>query len=181
MNEELPLDLLTPAPYNPRLISAHDFEALKKSILTFGDLSGITKNLHTGNLVGGHQRLEAFKQTTAPKIVITERFPEATRSGTMAHGFVLIEGERFSYREVAWPLEFEKAANIAANRIQGEFQTDQLAEVMASLNAELQGLTGHTQAEIDKLLDVVGELPEADREPDAEPKRCESCGQVLPE
>lgn len=179
--EILGLDSLTPAPWNPRTISTHDFEALKKSILRFGDLSGIVKNIYTGNLVGGHQRLEAFKQTVNPKIVIAERFDKPTRAQTVALGYVIIEGERFGYREVAWPLEYEKAANIAANRIQGEFNTDQLAEVMASIGPELQALTGHDDAEIAKLLDQVGELPEDDREPDEpEAARCEACGQTLP-
>ena len=182
MSEELDLSTLKPAEYNPRTISEHDFEALKKSILTFGDLSGIVKNIHTGNLVGGHQRVEAFKLQPDARITVTERFAQATRSGTMAHGYVTIQGERFSYREVAWPLEFEKAANVAANRITGEFQQDQLAEVMASINTELQSLTGHTDAEIAKLLDQVGELAEVEREPDEpEAAKCEACGQVLPQ
>lgn len=34
-------------PRNPRVIQKHDFEALKKSIKTFGDLSCIVRNLTT--------------------------------------------------------------------------------------------------------------------------------------
>src|SRR5436853_352297 len=51
-------------PKNPRTISKHDFEALKKSILKFGDLSGVIFNKRTGHLAGGHQRIEAFKALT---------------------------------------------------------------------------------------------------------------------
>lgn len=47
---------LKQAPRNPRRISKHDFDALKTSILRFGDLSGIVRNVRTDHLVGRADR-----------------------------------------------------------------------------------------------------------------------------
>jgi hypothetical protein len=156
--EEKGLDSLQYAVYNPRDISEHDFKSLKRSMAEFGDLSGITKNNTTGNLVGGHQRVKAFNQAAGAKIHITARM-DKSKVGTVARGYIEItglEGEQFSYREVEWPLEREKAANVAANRIQGVFNMEALAQLVAELDPDLRALTGNTQKEIDKLLDLVG-------------------------
>jgi len=154
------LDDLSHSDWNPRKISDHDFEALKKSMLEFGDLSGVVKNLETGTLVGGNQRLDAFRQLQAPRIVLTHTYIQPTPVGTVAVGYIeLPNGERFGYREVRWPLAREKAANIAANRIQGEFDRDLLAKVTAELkdlDPKLLDLTGQTLEEIDELLDGAG-------------------------
>jgi DNA modification methylase len=160
-------------PTNPRTINKVDFENLKKSIKEFGDLSGIVLNIRTGQLVGGHQRVEAFKSLGGQSYVnIQERLTDATHKGTIAYGYVLLDGERYGYREVDWEPTFELAANIAANRITGQFDQDLLAEVTYQIqqeNESLLALTGQTDAEISKLLDMVGvssgeedEAPEVD-------------------
>jgi len=156
------ISTLKHSEWNPRRISKHDFDALIKSMQEFGDLSGIVKNIETGTLVGGNQRLEALKRMNNPKIVITERMTDGPDpKGTLAHGYVETgEGTRFSYREVMWPLEKEMAANIAANRIQGEFDLDLLAEVNYKLSqakegADLLKLTGQSDEEIKRLLSTV--------------------------
>ena len=46
------------APYNPRLMDEKSKKALKKNIAAHGLVSALTWNRRTGNLVGGHQRLE---------------------------------------------------------------------------------------------------------------------------
>lgn len=160
-------------PTNPRTISKVDFENLKKSIKEFGDLSGVVLNVRTSQLVGGHQRVEAFKALGGQSEVnVQERFTDATNKGTVAYGYVILDGERYSYREVDWDPTFELAANIAANRITGQFDNDLLAEVTYQIqqeNESLLALTGQTDAEISKLLDMVGvttagedEAPEVD-------------------
>lgn len=154
-------------PRNPRNISPHDFEALKKSIKRFGDLSCIVKNVTTGELVGGHQRIRALMASGEGTIVITERFEQPTTKGTVAIGYVQLEGEdeHFKYREVEWSPEFQHAANIAANRIQGEFNLDLLAELTYELqqfDPDLLDLTGQTKDEIDSLLKSVGAVEEED-------------------
>lgn len=146
------------APYNPRRISKPDFQALKRSIQEFGDLSGVVFNRTTKRLVGGHQRIEAFKQLQQPTIVIEERLPTINSVGTIARGHVLLGDEKYTYREVEWEEQWEMAANIAANRIQGEFDKDKLAEVIATLEKDLHELTGLATAEIDALLESVGAM-----------------------
>ena len=64
-----------------------------------------------------------------------------------------------------WPLEKEKAANIAANRIQGEFDLDQLAQInyeLKEVNPDLLTLTGQTDEEISQLINMVAGEPNVD-------------------
>lgn len=46
------------APYNPRIIDAGAKKRLKAALRKHGLVSALTWNKRTGNLVGGHQRLE---------------------------------------------------------------------------------------------------------------------------
>lgn len=46
------------APYNPRIMDKSAKERLKKGIRKHGLVSSLTWNKRTGNLVGGHQRLQ---------------------------------------------------------------------------------------------------------------------------
>jgi hypothetical protein len=169
---------------NPRSISKHDFENLKQSIDRFGDLSGVVFNVTTQQLVGGHQRVKAFEALQATKqVVITKRYDTPTPRGTVAVGYVTMNGELYSYREVQWDADFEKAANIAANRIQGEFDKDLLAEMTYEISqlensADLLNMTGMAADEIDKLLSSVGAIDEPTVGDDDVPV-CESCGQKI--
>lgn len=143
-------------PKNPRSISKSDFDSLKRSIIEFGDLSGIVFNRTTSHLVGGHQRVEAFKRLGGDqRIEIVQELEQPTKVGTIAIGFVQLNGERYGYREVVWPADREMAANIAANRISGDFDHDLLAEadqMLKDLNPDLLVLTGQSPAEIAQLL-----------------------------
>lgn len=146
---------------NPRRISKDDFKNLVMSIERYGDLSGIVKNLTTGQLVGGHQRVEAFKSLGDPPIQIVEKFEQPNSKGTVARGFVVLGDEKYSYREVQWDGIMETQANIAANRIQGEWDSELLAELTAELDAlgrDAALATGQTDDEINALLNSVGAL-----------------------
>ncbi len=118
---------LRPAPYNPREISPAAAEGLGISLAEFGPIDGITWNRRTGVLVSGHQRVEQLRKAGAvflagppPRFVLE-------RKGVT---------HEFGIRVVDWPLEKEKAANIAANnpKIAGEFT--------ASLDALLKDVRG---------------------------------------
>lgn len=61
----------------------------------FGDLSGIVYNVRTGRLVGGHQRTELFRAEEKPEIRV-EKLPKPDARGTVAYGYVMIRGDRFS-------------------------------------------------------------------------------------
>lgn len=156
------LSELKPDPKNPRTLSQHDGTALSNSIKSFGDLSCVVFNVRTQQLVGGHQRLEIMKRLPGEtKIIIPNRFETPDEVGTVAIGYIYVGNKQFAYREVDWDEGTQRAANIAANRIQGEFDLDLLAQVNYELSqlengAELLALTGQTQDEISKLLDQVG-------------------------
>ena len=123
------LDDLKPAEYNPRKITDEKRDKLKESLLKFGDLSGVIFNKATKNLVGGHQRCSAFTENN-PEIIIEESFDPPTEKGTVARGHFVIEGEKYSYREVHWEDEnFEKEANIKANLLTGDWDYDLLKEI----------------------------------------------------
>lgn len=160
MAEMKPISELRGDPKNPRRISREDFAALQKSIVEFGDLSGIILNTTTNELVGGHQRIKAFEtHGDNAKIEIVQRLEQPTKTGTVAIGFVMLDGERYAYREVQWDKARQQAANIAANRIQGEWNQDLLAEVTYEIqqqNESLLSLTGQSQKEIDQLMKSIG-------------------------
>lgn len=184
MADQLPnsVDQLTGAEYNPRVITELEFESLKKSLQTYGDLSGIIKNRHTGNLVGGHQRVEAFRRLGGT-ITITEQYDKPNAQGTVAIGYITVTGssERFAYREVNWPLASEQTANIAANKMGGRFDTDALAEVLYGLNEDQRLATGQTQDEVDRLLGQVSHVEVEEPEAHEAPYYgvCPHCGQEL--
>lgn len=171
------LDELQGDPSNPRTISKHDGAALARSMQEFGDLSCIVFNVQTKQLVGGHQRIEILKKVLngAKQVTITTRFDTPDHVGTTALGYVVYDNRQFAYREVDWDLGRQRAANIAANRIQGEFNLDMLAEVTFQISqlensADLLALTGQTEDEINRLLDMSGANGESDPSEDEAPE-----------
>lgn len=116
---------LKPNPKNPRKITDKKLKALKKSMDEFGDLSGILFNKRTGQLIGGHQRKQILESVGAQSIDVRED----------GHGFITLNnGEVFSYRQVDWDENKEKAANIAANKGAGEWDMIQLGEWFKELD-----------------------------------------------
>ena len=120
---------LTPAPYNPRKITPKQLDMLGKSMKEFGDLSGIVKNIRTGKLVGGHQRLKHFD----PTWIITKE-PREDETGTVAQGQIETPFGSWSYREVDWPEKREMAANIAANKHGGYFDVATLKDLILEID-----------------------------------------------
>jgi hypothetical protein len=133
VKKELTIADLRPAAYNPRLITPTQKLALRDSYLKYGDLSGITFNTTTGNLVGGHQRCELFKKSS--RVV---RNAHKDSMGTVAVGHVEVPGKdgktlKIPYREVAWTVDVEMAANIAANAAGGSFDQVKLGKIIKRL------------------------------------------------
>lgn len=128
------LSELNPNARNPRTVTPEKLEQLKKTIEAFGDLSGFVYNQKTKQLVSGHQRQKVIGDDA--KIVIEHTFKKPTDQGTVATGYVLINGERFSYREVVWTSAKENAANLAANRGAGEWDYDALGDIFKELKDE---------------------------------------------
>jgi len=109
---------------NPRKMSAKEKTQLKKHLETLGDLSGVIFDVNSKSFVGGNQRSDIFDG--AP-IEITERFDEPTKNKTVAHGFILYNGEKFAYREVAFTESEFREACIVANNDGGEFDLEILS------------------------------------------------------
>jgi ParB-like chromosome segregation protein Spo0J len=128
--QKISVDKLNPAEYNPRKDlkpGDKEYEKLKRSIEEFGYVEPVIWNQKTGNVVGGHQRLKVLLDLGQTEIdcVVVDLDPQR-----------------------------EKALNLALNKIQGEWDENKLAELMAELDAGAfdVSLTGFDASEIDELL-----------------------------
>lgn len=152
-------------------------EAFKKSLLTFGDLSGIVFNATSKQLVGGHKRVDEFKAHPDAELVISERLKQPDVCGTIAFGHVILpNGVRFAYREVLWDKSTEMAANLAANRWAAEWEWAAVSDMFRSLQDDKFDLniTGFDLSEIEPLIEAdwtpgetepLPETKESDHEP----------------
>ena len=127
--QKIPISKIKAAKYNPRKDlrpGDPEYEQLRRSMAEFGYVEPVVWNKTTGNVVGGHQRL---------KILMAE--------GAIAIDCVVVELEA----------EKEKALNLALNKIQGDWDKEKLALVIAELQCVDfdVSLTGFDLAEIDAL------------------------------
>lgn len=135
---------------NPRKISDEKLNMLKKSLAEFGDLGGIVYNLKTKRLIGGHQRLKVLPPETT--IYIDAKQP--------GHGYIELNGDRFTCRFVKWDEAKEKAAMIAANQHGGEWDLPILSNLindLDALNIDMD-LLGFGQEELEKLMAPIHNL-----------------------
>ncbi|MDH7566819.1 MAG: DNA modification methylase [Clostridiales bacterium] len=128
--QKIKVEFLNPAEYNPRKDlkpGDKEYEKLKRSITEFGYVEPVIWNKRTGNVVGGHQRL---------KVLLDLGFSEID--------CVVVDLDELR----------EKALNVALNKIQGEWDSDKLAALMADLDSSAfdVSLTGFDAAEIDELM-----------------------------
>lgn len=129
------------APYNPRLDlkpGDSDYEKLKRSIDEFGFLEPLVVNKRTHHIISGHQRVKILKEKGVTKI-------EAV--------------------VVDFSIEKEKAANLAMNRVRGNWNKERLAALLDELS-ELPDfdvtISGFDMPEISQILDRYGEQKDAD-------------------
>ena len=155
---------LKPAAYNPRTITDEKLSALGKSMKEYGDLSGIVRNIRTGNLVGGHQRIKHFD----PLWAIKKRKHE-DNTGTVALGEIETPFGVWSYREVDWPEKREKAANVSANQSGGLFDYPALQVLFDEINDGTldMEMIGFDEGELKNILEKYGDQAEPK---DAEPQ-----------
>ncbi len=173
-----PMDL-TANPRNPRSISTERLETLRQSLVRFGDLGSIILNVETGFLVGGHQRVEAFKSCEDPKVTITERLKDRDATGTVAFGHVTVNGTRYGYREVKWDGATEAAAMIAANNPAGDWVNSELGALLRELKDSPDiKLTGFDDAELARLMKEVEAPSEFNQFDENLPvqHKCPKCG-----
>lgn len=128
MVREVEIEKLNPAKYNPRVElrpEMREWEHLVQSIQEFGLVEPIIWNERTGNVVGGHQRLEVLRylghDTVPCSIVNLDDYDE-------------------------------KLLNIALNKIQGEWDYEKLEEILKDLDTEVAELSGFSADEIALIL-----------------------------
>ncbi len=151
LQEMIPIEKLNKSPYNPRLISNIEFDALKKSLSEFGFVEPLVVNTRTDTsfkpaekiwtIIGGHQRFEAAKALGYKEVPVV---------------FVNLNKEK------------EKILNLALNKISGEWDNDKLAEILYELTQEdnipESDILGFSHEEISAILDTVMETGEDDDE-----------------
>lgn len=107
---KMPLAKIKPAAYNPRKkLSPADkeYQSLRRSIQEFGTVEPLIVNKRTGNLVGGHQRLQILKDMGDKVVDVVE---------------VDLEPKK------------EKALNVALNKITGRWDKHKLKTLLVDLD-----------------------------------------------
>lgn len=125
------------AVYNPRteLIPGDtEYENLRRSINTYGLVIPVVWNKRTNNLVGGHQRLSVLENEGETEVDVSVVDLDETQ---------------------------ERQLNIALNKIEGGWDEDKLADLLAELGEDAI-LTGFTQQEIDSLTNDIDSLIDGD-------------------
>lgn len=149
--ELMDITSLLPAGYNPRRITQHALVGLQNSLSQFGLVQPIVWNRNTGNVVGGHQRLEAMKALgeTKAQVIVVEL------SDTQ-----------------------ERALNLTLNNpaIQGSWNDEKLEELIASLQAADDfDVESAQDTRLDELIaqfstsDILLQLPDSDSGSGLEP------------
>lgn len=114
----MPVEKVRPADYNPRVAlrpGDPDYEKLKESVSDLGLIEPLVWNETTGNLVGGHQRLQVLIDQGHSEVPV----------------FVVHLSE-----------EKEKQANMALNKITGRWDEQKLRAVIESLDPAVVRLAG---------------------------------------
>ena len=141
---------LSPAKYNPRTISSDSLGRLTKSLSELGNLQPITWNAKTGNIVGGHQRLKCYLALGKDEVEVWAVWLDDAQ---------------------------EKAANIALNKLSGEFDMPKLKDILEEIDVgEIDvDITGFSLEEISKMMEA--SMPEETESGGGE--KCLACGKPL--
>ena len=115
------------APYNPRIMDEKAKKRLRANIQKHGLVAALTWNKRTGNLVGGHQRLEQLDSL------------EKSKDYELTVCVVDVD-----------PKE-EAALNVQLNNpsMQGEWDFDKLAMMSEEFDLDLKDDMGFTESDID--------------------------------
>lgn len=143
--EPIKITDIVPADYNPRKISEQEYTKLRNSIETFGLVDPIIINLKNNHIVGGHQRYDVLLDQYMED---NDFFPELQMLRLGDVGFVFSDTDLSIENE-----DYEKALNLALNKISGEWDNDKLSAVLNDLS--LKGfdtdLTGFDDLELTEL------------------------------
>ena len=138
-------------PYHKqaRAITDITLDAIKENLQELGDLSGITHDLNTGEIITGNQRSRIVKLDEC-KIVYTKKFDKPTKQGTVAFGFVEWEGQYLNYREVRWTAKQRERANITANALMANWDVPLLARHFKVPDMREYGIPGDILLKIEQ-------------------------------
>lgn len=125
--ETISRDMIKNAPYNPRIMDAKAKKRLKKNIAKHGLVAALTWNKRTGNLVGGHQRLEQLDAL------------EKSKDYDLTVCVVDVDERE------------EAALNVQLNNpsMQGGWDLDKLANMTEEFDLDLSEDLGFTESDID--------------------------------
>lgn len=125
--ETISRDMIKNAPYNPRIMDEAAKKRLRKNIAKHGLVAALTWNRRTGNLVGGHQRLEQLGAL------------EKTKDYDLTVCVVDVDERE------------EAALNVQLNNpsMQGEWDLDKLANMTEEFDLDLSEDLGFTDTDID--------------------------------
>ena len=157
---------IIPAPYNPRVALTPDdpeYQQIKDSIVAHGMIEPIIYNKRTGHAVGGNQRLRILKDMGVQQTVCAI---------------------------VDMPLDLEKEACLAVNKIGNLWDQPKVREVMLQLQQDGYDLarTGFSEEEIQKITQdmnaSVASFFDEEDEGEKAPKKvknykCPHCGEVF--
>lgn len=125
--ETISRDMIKNAPYNPRIMDEKAKKRLRKNIAKHGLVAALTWNRRTGNLVGGHQRLEQLDAL------------EKSKDYELTVCVVDVDERE------------EAALNVQLNNpsMQSEWDLDKLANMSEEFDLDLSEDLGFTESDID--------------------------------
>lgn len=136
----IPIRELNPAAYNPRHMAPDEMEKLKRSLAEFGFVQPLVARRDDGLLIGGHQRLNAYK------LLLQDRgHTEQDILMTLVPVMALddIDDQR------------AMALNLALNKISGEWDYGKLGEVLQQLSGMPNiEVTGFSTDEVDNIVQL---------------------------
>lgn len=129
--ETISRDMIKNAPYNPRIMDPKAKKRLKQNIAKHGLVAALTWNKRTGNLVGGHQRLEQLDAL------------EKNKNYDLTVCVVDVDERE------------EAALNVQLNNpsMQGEWDLDKLANMAEEFDLDMAGDLGFSESDIDFMFD----------------------------
>lgn len=125
--ETISRDMIKNAPYNPRIMDEKAKKRLRANIAKHGLVAALTWNKRTGNLVGGHQRLEQLDAL------------EKSKDYDLTVCVVDVDERE------------EAALNVQLNNpsMQGKWDLDKLANLSEEFDLDMSEDLGFTESDID--------------------------------
>lgn len=144
--DKIKLTQIEPADYNPRKISEEDKKKLRNSLETFGLVDPIIINLQTNRIIGGHQRYDVLLDMVMESDNLAEKEYDLIKKGDI--GLILDIDDLKLENE-----DYEKALNLALNKISGDWDYDKLSNILDELSiSDLDmELTGFDDLELTNL------------------------------